>query len=96
MTERLDVIGGGQTGLAVAYYLRRGAMRFVGLDQAPSPGDAWLHVWEALRLFSPALFTREYGRLFGVTPPATAERGACASGLPSGLTASMCPGLRSF
>lgn len=48
------VIGGGQSGLAVAYYLRRTGLRYVLLDDQPAPGGAWLHTWPSLRLFSPA------------------------------------------
>ncbi|MDP2803029.1 MAG: ArsO family NAD(P)H-dependent flavin-containing monooxygenase [Phreatobacter sp.] len=48
------VIGGGQAGLAVAYYLRRAAIDFLVLDAAEHAGGAWLHAWDSLRLFSPA------------------------------------------
>jgi cation diffusion facilitator CzcD-associated flavoprotein CzcO len=48
------VVGGGQAGLAVGYYLRRTPLRFAILDAAPAPGGAWLRAWDSLRLFSPA------------------------------------------
>lgn len=48
------VIGAGQSGLAVAYYLRRAGVSYVLLDAEPRPGGAWLHGWNSLRLFSPA------------------------------------------
>ncbi len=48
------VIGAGQAGLAVGYYLRRTSLRFVLLDAEEQPGGAWHHGWESLRLFSPA------------------------------------------
>lgn len=48
------VIGGGQAGLAVAYYLRRAGVDFVVLDDQEAPGGAWRGGWESLRLFSPA------------------------------------------
>lgn len=48
------VIGGGQAGLAVGYYLRRTGLSFVILDAEVGPGGAWRHSWESLRLFSPA------------------------------------------
>lgn len=48
------VIGGGQSGLAVAYYLRRTNLSFVLLDAEPKPGGSWQHYWHSLRLFSPA------------------------------------------
>jgi len=48
------VIGAGQSGLAVGYYLRRVDLAFVLLDEQPHPGGAWPHGWDSLRLFSPA------------------------------------------
>ncbi|MBB4931490.1 putative flavoprotein involved in K+ transport [Lipingzhangella halophila] len=54
--ETLDVVvvGGGQAGLAAGYYLRRSGADFVILDREESPGGAWQHFWESLRMFSPA------------------------------------------
>ena len=51
------VIGGGQAGLSVGYYLRRTGLSFVILDAQKEPGGAWLHAWDSLRLFSPARFS---------------------------------------
>ena len=48
------VIGGGQAGLALGYYLRRTGLHFLLLDDEPAPGGAWQHAWPSLRLFSPA------------------------------------------
>ena len=48
------VIGGGQAGLAVGFYLRRTALRWIILDAQDGPGGAWRHGWESLQLFSPA------------------------------------------
>jgi pyruvate/2-oxoglutarate dehydrogenase complex dihydrolipoamide dehydrogenase (E3) component len=48
------VIGGGQSGLATGYFLRRTGLRFAIFDDQPMPGGAWLQGWESLRLFSPA------------------------------------------
>lgn len=48
------VIGGGQSGLAVGYYLRRTGLSFVILDQENEPGGAWQRMWKSLHLFSPA------------------------------------------
>ena len=48
------VIGGGQSGLAVGYYLRRSGLSYIILDHQNEAGGAWLHTWKSLRLFSPA------------------------------------------
>jgi len=48
------VIGGGQSGLAMGYYLRRSGLSYIILDNQKEPGGAWLHTWKSLRLFSPA------------------------------------------
>lgn len=56
MGNRFDVIviGGGQSGLAMGYYLRRSGLSYIILDNQSEPGGAWLHTWKSLRLFSPA------------------------------------------
>jgi len=50
------IIGAGQAGLSVAYYLRRLGLDpgndFVVLDRGPGAGGAWQFRWEALRLGS--------------------------------------------
>lgn len=48
------IIGGGQSGLASAYHLRRYTENFIVLDNQPKSGGAWQHGWDSLRLFSPA------------------------------------------
>ncbi|MFB9308445.1 cation diffusion facilitator CzcD-associated flavoprotein CzcO [Agromyces hippuratus] len=51
---KVVVIGAGQAGLSVAFYLRRFELvadqDFVLLDRAPGPGGAWQHRWSSLRL----------------------------------------------
>jgi putative flavoprotein involved in K+ transport len=51
------VIGGGQAGLSVSYYLGRAGVEHVVLDDRESPGGAWVGGWDSLRLFSPARFS---------------------------------------
>ena len=48
------VIGAGQAGLAVGYYLRKKGLDFVLLDAESGPGAAWRHTWPSLTLFSNA------------------------------------------
>lgn len=65
MTTTVDVvvIGGGQSGLAAGYHLRRLRLDFVILDAQPRAGGAWQHAWDSLRLFSPAAYSSLPGRL---------------------------------
>ena len=48
------VVGGGQAGLAVGYFLRRQGRRFTILEAAGEPAAAWRARWDSLRLFTPA------------------------------------------
>lgn len=58
------VIGGGQAGLSVGYYLARQRRPFVILDASQRVGDAWRQRWDSLRLFTPALFDALVGMKF--------------------------------
>lgn len=60
------VIGAGQAGLSVGYYLARLGLDFVILDAAERIGDSWRKRWDSLRLFTPA----RYDGLVGMAFPA--------------------------
>ena len=64
--ERYDVvvIGGGQAGLSVGYFLKRTGLRFLILDASPRVGDVWRGRWDSLRLFTPAKFNGLVGMRF--------------------------------
>ena len=62
------VIGGGQAGLSVGYYLARQHRRFVILDASHRIGDAWRQRWDSLRLFTPAVFDGLVGMKFPAPP----------------------------
>ncbi len=51
------IIGAGQAGLSVAYFLKRYTSNYLLLDNRESPGGAWLKTWDSLRLFSPTQFS---------------------------------------
>ncbi|MFF5703573.1 ArsO family NAD(P)H-dependent flavin-containing monooxygenase [Streptomyces sp. NPDC012794] len=72
MSMRTDVvvIGGGQSGLAAGYHLRRLGVDSVILDAQATPGGAWQHAWDSLRLFSPAAYSSLPGRLM---PPQSGQ-----------------------
>src|SRR6059058_5360051 len=57
--EKFDsiVIGGGQAGLAVGYYLKKDGRSFVILDANEQIGGSWrTRTWNSLRLFTPARY----------------------------------------
>ena len=60
------IIGAGQAGLSVAYYLKRAGIEFVLLEAAERVGDSWRRRWDSLRLFTPA----RYDGLVGMPFPA--------------------------
>jgi putative flavoprotein involved in K+ transport len=59
------VVGAGQAGLAMGYFLRRQRHRFVILERADSIGSAWRERWDSLTLFTP----RRYSALPGLPFP---------------------------
>src|SRR4029079_19540356 len=59
------VIGAGQAGLALGYFLRLQDRRFVILERADSVGSAWRERWQSLTLFTP----RRYSALPQVAVP---------------------------
>src|SRR5207247_2570078 len=51
------VIGGGQAGLSVGYYLKKRGRPFVILDANERIGGSWrTRTWDSLRLFTPARY----------------------------------------
>ena len=65
--EHFDVVvvGGGQAGLAMGYFLARQGRRFVILEAADTIGAAWRTRWDSLVLFTP----RRYSALAGLAFP---------------------------
>jgi putative flavoprotein involved in K+ transport len=60
------VVGAGQAGLAVGYYLKQLGLNFQLLDKAQHLGDSWRNRYDSLTLFTPA----EYDSLPGLHFPA--------------------------
>ena len=59
------MIGAGQAGLAIGYFLAQQGRRFLILEGADSVGSAWRDRWDSLVLFTP----RRYDSLPGLTFP---------------------------
>ena len=65
-SERVQtlILGGGQAGLAVGYYLARRDLPFLILDANKRIGDSWRRRWDSLRLFTPARYNALPGMAF--------------------------------
>jgi len=50
------IIGGGQAGLAAAYYLKQNSRNFIILDLHKEVGDSWRNRYDSLHLFTPRMF----------------------------------------
>jgi len=64
------VVGGGQAGLAIGYLLAQQGRKFVILEAADQPADAWRTRWESLKLFTPARYSSLPGLPFPGDPDA--------------------------
>ena len=65
-TERTNtvVIGAGQAGLAVGYYLKKHRIPFLILEANRNIGDTWRRRWDSLHLFTPARYDGIVGMPF--------------------------------
>jgi putative flavoprotein involved in K+ transport len=68
--QHLDVavIGGGQAGLAIGYFLRQHGYRFVILERASELAPAWRKRWDSLTLFTPRRYSALPGLPFAGDP----------------------------
>jgi putative flavoprotein involved in K+ transport len=62
------VIGAGQAGLAMGYYLAQQGRRFVILDGTSRIGNSWRSRYDSLRLFTPAAYNNLPGFPFPAEP----------------------------
>ncbi|WP_171909121.1 FAD-dependent oxidoreductase [Paenibacillus sp. GP183] len=62
------VIGGGQSGLATAYYLQKAGLQFTVLEINTSNLGSWANYYESLKLFSPAAYSSLPGMQFPGDP----------------------------
>ena len=70
MTDHHDVvvIGGGQAGLAISYFLTRQDRDFTVFEAANEPAAAWRQRWDSLKLFTPARYSSLPGLAFPGRP----------------------------
>lgn len=64
------MVGAGQAGLAIGYFLARQGRDFTILDAAPEPAAAWRARWDSLRLFTPVRWDSLPGLRFPGRPDA--------------------------
>jgi putative flavoprotein involved in K+ transport len=65
---KVIVIGAGQAGLSVGYYLKKAGIPFLILDANKRIGDSWRKRWDSLHLFTPAKFDGLAGMPFPADP----------------------------
>ena len=62
------VVGGGQAGLAIGYFLARQGRKFAILEAAAEPAAAWRARWDSLKLFTPVRYSSLPGLPFPGDP----------------------------
>jgi len=62
------VVGGGQAGLAIGYFLARQGRRFTILEAGDAPAAAWRARWDSLKLFTPVRYDSLPGLAFPGDP----------------------------
>jgi putative flavoprotein involved in K+ transport len=68
------VVGGGQAGLALGYFLAQQGRSLAILEAAESPAAAWRTRWDSLKLFTPARYSSLPGLPFPGAPDAYPRR----------------------
>ena len=69
-SERREVVvvGGGQAGMAIGYFLAQRGRDFVILEAAEEPAAAWHERWDSLKLFTPVRYDSLPGLAFELVP----------------------------
>jgi putative flavoprotein involved in K+ transport len=74
------VIGAGQAGLPMGYFLQRQGRRFVILERRAEIAPAWRERWESLTLFTPRRYRALPGLPFPGDPDAYPSRDEVIAG----------------
>src|SRR5256885_2120881 len=69
------VVGGGQAGLAIGYWLAKQGRRFVILEAGDSVANAWRERWDSLVLFTSRRYDALPGGAFPGAPDGYPTRG---------------------
>lgn len=51
------VIGAGQAGLAIGYYLKQNNKHFLIIDKGEALGEVWKNRYDSLKLFTPRIYS---------------------------------------
>jgi putative flavoprotein involved in K+ transport len=73
------VVGGGQAGLAIGYFLAQQGRRFTILEAAEEPAAAWRERWDSLKLFTPVRYSGLPGLPFPGDPDSYPGRDAAVA-----------------
>src|SRR5918994_4920484 len=68
------VVGGGQSALAIGYFLKQQARDFTILEAADAPAAAWRARWDSLKLFTPVRYDSLPGLAFPGDPDSYPSR----------------------
>jgi putative flavoprotein involved in K+ transport len=58
------IVGGAQSGLAMAFHLKKMDKKFLVVDGGKEIGDSWLNRWDSLKLFTPTEYNHMPGLKF--------------------------------
>ncbi|HYK73771.1 MAG TPA: NAD(P)/FAD-dependent oxidoreductase, partial [Pseudoneobacillus sp.] len=58
------IVGGGQAGLSLGYYLKKSALTFLILDKGNEVGEMWKERYDSLTLFTPDFYSSLPGLTF--------------------------------
>src|SRR5687768_10009553 len=73
------VVGGGQAGLAIGYFLARDGRDFTILEAAGEPAAVWRERWDSLKLFTPVRYSGLPGMPMPGDPASYPTRGEVAA-----------------
>lgn len=57
MSYDVIIIGGGQAGLAMGYFLKKSGLSFLIVEKETSIGESWRKRYDSLTLFTPRFYS---------------------------------------